>query len=879
MPRSLTLLLLVLAAIAGPAAAQAPPPKEPVTPPPMQAVRLTAPVTVDGRLDEAVWQGPPAATRLLQSDPAEGAAATESTWVWVAWDDEALYVAARMFDSCPDSIIGQLVRRDVSTPSDRFMVFVDPFRDKRSGYYFAVNVAGVLYDGTLFNDGWDESSWDGVWQARAQRGGDRGTGWTCEIRVPFSQLRFRRGAEQVWGVNFARRLGRRNEADYLVYPPKQASGFVSRFPELHGIRNGHHAPTLEVLPYVTGKAEYLAHDPGDPFYDGSRHTPGVGVDLRRGVGNSLTLNATVNPDFGQVEVDPAVVNLSDVETYFEEKRPFFTENRRIFGFGNEGANDYWGFNWPEPTFFYTRRVGRAPQGRLPYDADYADPSLATHILGAAKITGKLRPDLNFGTMHAVTRRETGEYERDGLRATMELEPLTYYGVARALNERPGGYNGVGAMATLVQRRFDGDELKDALNEQSLLAGLDGWHFLDRGKTWVVSGYAAASRIAGTRERMLAVQRGPLHYLQRPDADHLGVDSSATSLTGTVARLWLNKQQGNFFSNSAVGVMSPGFDVNDMGYQSRADVINAHSGGGYKWTQPRGWRNYAHVLGAAWGGWDNGGNLNTGGLFGVTRVSLASNWTIEGNVGLNPATVRNRLTRGGPLVLGRPAGSTSWYVGTDPRQRRVYTLNLEAGATPATSSFWSAISTAVEWKPVPNFSLSVGPEVNRNVDDAQYVRAVAAAEGEVPANFGGLHYVFARLDQTTVLANIRLNVSLTPNLSLQTYLQPLISAGRYTDFKELARARSYDFVHYASADEAPVNPYEPPDPSFNFKSLRGNAVLRWEYRPGSVLYFVWTQLREDFEPQGELRFGPSTRRLFDAEADDVFMVKATYYLDL
>ena len=324
-----------------------------------------------------------------------------------------------------------------------------------------MNVAGVLYDGTLFNDGWDDDSWDGVWEARAQRSGDRGTGWTCEIRIPFSQLRFRRGAEQVWGVNFARRLGRRNEADYLVYPPKQASGFVSRFPELHGIRNGHHAPTLEVLPYVTGKAEYLAHPPGDPFHDGSRYTPGVGVDLRRGVGNSLTLNATVNPDFGQVEVDPAVVNLSDVETYFQEKRPFFTENARVFSFGNEGANDYWGFNWPEPTFFYTRRVGRAPQGRLPVDADFVDPSPATHILGAAKLTGKLGPSLNFGTMHAVTRARDGRLpaRRPARRRWSWSRSPTTAWRARC-NERPGGYNGIGAMATLVQRRFDGDELEE-----------------------------------------------------------------------------------------------------------------------------------------------------------------------------------------------------------------------------------------------------------------------------------------------------------------------------------------------------------------------------------------------------------------------------------
>ncbi len=870
MQRIPTLLTLVLLLVAGSAAAQSPA-TEPVTPPPMHAVRLGGPVTVDGRLDESVWQGPPVASRLLQSDPVEGAAATESTWVWVAWDDEALYVAARMFDAFPDSMVAQLVRRDVTTSSDRFMVLVDPFRDKRSGYYFAVNVAGVLYDGTLFNDSWDDDSWDGVWEGRARRGTD---GWTCEIRVPLSQLRFRRGAEQVWGINFARRLGRRNEADYLVYPPKQASGFVSRFPELRGIRNGHHAPTLEVLPYVTGKAEYLVRPPLDPFHDGSRYTPGVGVDLRRSVGNSLTLNATVNPDFGQVEVDPAVVNLSDVESYFEEKRPFFTENARVFSFGNEGANDYWGFNWPEPTFFYTRRVGRAPQGRLPDDAEYRDPSPATHILGAAKLTGKLGPGLNFGTMHAVTRRETGQYELDGARGRMELEPLTYYGVARALHERRGGYNGLGAMATLVQRRFEGEEQEDALNRQSLLAGVDGWHFLDRRKMWVLSGYAALSRVAGTRERMLAVQRGPLHYLQRPDARNLGVDSSATSLTGTIARVWLNKQEGRLFSNSAFGVVSPKFDVNDMGYHSRADAINAHSGAGYKWVMPNGWRKYAHILAAGWGGWDHDGNLYTGGLYTASRMTLANDWQIETGADVVPETVRARLTRGGPRMRYHAGADANLSLTTDTRQRRTYTLTLSGGAVPSTNSFSSAVGLAVEWKPVPNFSLEVGPEVDRNVEDAQYVTAMAAP-GEVPADFGGLRYVFARLDQTTVLANIRLNVSFTPNLSLQTYLQPLISAGRYADFKELARSCSYDFLHY---DETGA-PEGLPDPSFNFKSLRGNAVLRWEYRPGSVLYFVWTQERTDFEPYGELRFGPSTRRLFDAAANDVFMVKATYYLDL
>ena len=893
----LAALVIALASRVADAAAATDPATDGHSMPPLRAARLTAPVTVDGVLDEAVWQGVPTVTHLTQNDPDEGAVASESTAVWVAWDDQALYVAARFSDTRPDSIIAQLVRRDVVTASDRFMVYLDPFHDRRSGYYFGINAAGVLYDGTLFNDGWDDDSWDGVWEGRAHRSGSvrsgagagSAAGWSCELKIPFSQLRFRRGSEQVWGVNFKRLIGRLNESDFLVYTPKQGSGFCSRFPELTVIRNGHQTAALEALPYLTGKAEYLPREAGDPFNDGSRYTPGMGVDLRRSVGNSLTLNATVNPDFGQVEVDPAVVNLSDVETYFEEKRPFFTENARIFSFGNEGASDYWGFNWPEPTFFYTRRIGRTPQGSIPDGAEFDDLPLATHILGAAKLTGKLGSSWNFGTLHALTSRETGRYELAGQRSTLEVEPLTYYGVARGQKEFQQGYNALGLMTTVVQRRFGHDGLEDQLNRQSFMAGLDGWHFLDRKKVWVLSGWAAMSRVAGTEARLLRLQTGSRHYLQRPDARNLGVDYRATALDGYGARVWLNKQEGNFFSNSAIGLMNPKFDVNDMGFQSRADVINAHSGLGYKWVVPRGWRKYAHVLLAAFESRDFDGNEVAAGVFGATRLQFANQSVMESDVAFNPQVIRNRLTRGGPLTLGRPGGQFDWYFETDARKRLVYSFSLGSYEIPATRSFSSSISPAVEWKPVPNFSVQLGPEVDRNVDDAQYVTAVAAP-GEVPADFGGLRYVFGRLDQTTILANLRLNVSFTPNLSLQTYLQPLISAGRYTDFKELARSRSYDFVHYGQAPGSSYadgtvtpagggTPFTLDDPSFNFKSLRGNAVLRWEYRPGSVLYLVWTQERTDSEDLGELRFGPSSRRLLDAQANDIFMVKATYYLNL
>jgi hypothetical protein len=865
----LILSLSCLLAASQPASAAAQPGSQGSLPP-VQATRLAAPVVIDGLLNEPAWQLPPTISRLTQSEPNQGAAPTESTQVWVAWDDDALYIAARLWDSRPDSVAANLVRRDVNVAGDRFMLYLDPFHDHRGGYYFGVSAAGVLLDGTLFNDGWDDDSWDGVWEGRARRDGQ---GWTCELRVPFSQLRFRRGAEQVWGINFRRRIERRSEDDRLTYTPRKESGFVSRFPDLVGMRNGHASRTIEVLPYVTGKAEYLAHRVGDPFNDGSRHTPGLGGDLRMAVGNSLTLNGTVNPDFGQVEVDPAVVNLSDVESYFQEKRPFFTENSRIFSFGNEGANDYWGFNWPEPTFFYSRRIGRTPQGGVPEGADFADLPLATHILGAAKLTGKLTPNFNFGTLHAFTSRETAEYALGSLRAGTEVEPPSYYGVMRGQQEFQGGLNGLGAMASLVQRHFGAGELGDALQGQGLMAGLDGWHFLDRRKMWVLSGWAAMSRVAGSVPSMIALQRGPRHYLQRPDVGYLGVDSSATSLTGYGARVWLNKQEGNFFSNSALGFVRPEFDVGDMGYQSFADVVNGHVGAGYRWTEPNAWRKYILVLGAAFRGFDFGGNKTGEGYFVGTQVEFVNNYSLRVDVSVNPPTLNARRTRGGPLTVNPASGWTRIHFDTDEKARLFYFMDAEADVQPgADARSWSCYP-GVEWKPVSNLSLSVGPGFEGGRNDAQYVDGVLDP-GNVPADFGGYHYVFARLDQKTVSANLRLNVSFTPRLSLQTFIQPLISAARYTDFKELARSRSYDFIPHGATP-----PFALRDPSRNFKSQRGNAVVRWEYRPGSVLYFVWTQERTDFEPRGDLRFGPSTRRLFDAQANDIFLVKATYYLNL
>lgn len=493
----------------------------------VEASRTASKIVIDGILGEEIWQTKNFVEDFKQRDPNEGAVPTEKTKVYVAFDEEALYVGARMYDSSPDSIIARLTRKDAFVNSDLFAIFIDPYNDKRSGYYFGLSAAGTLLDGVLYNDDWDDDSWDGVWEGRVNIDDE---GWTAEMKIPFSQLKFHENNLNSWGVNFRRDIARKNEIIYLVYTPKKESGFVSRFAELTGIENIQSSSQIEILPYLTTRAEYKRYEIGNPFGKHSKYTPGLGADLKMGIGSNLTLNATVNPDFGQVEIDPAVINLSDVETFFSEKRPFFVEGSTIFNFGVGGARNYWGFNWPGPDLFYSRRIGRAPLGSTP-DNDYSKYPDGTHILGAAKLTGKIGDNWNIGAIQALTSREFTDIQLNGIRSEAEIEPLAYYGVLRAQKEISEGFYGLGFMSTTALRNFNDNRLRDEFNSASYSFGVDGWSFLDSSKTWVVTGWMGMSHIEGNQERLISVQRNYAHYFQRPDAKYFTVDSSLTSLTG------------------------------------------------------------------------------------------------------------------------------------------------------------------------------------------------------------------------------------------------------------------------------------------------------------------------------------------------------------
>ena len=863
--------------------AMSPTPQEQKT---VNAIRANGPIRIDGVLEEKAWKEQ-AYSDFVQSDPTDGAEPTEKTEVWVAYDEKSLYVAARLHDSQPELITCRLGRRDDFVDSDWFIFAVDPYYDRRSGYQFAVNPAGSVVDWTLYNDEWNDTTWDGIWEWKALIDEK---GWTVEIRIPYNQLRFPKKEEYVWGVNFRRVIKRKNEKICFVWVPKEDSGYVSRFAKLlgiQGIRPGRH---IEFLPYSVAQAHYSPEESGNPFETGKEYLGNAGFDLKIGLKSNLTLDTTVNPDFGQVEVDPAVINLSDFETYFSEKRPFFIEGSTIFDqFGYGGATSNANINWSSPSFFYSRRIGRAPQGYVEQDGYVNFPDRST-ILGAFKLTGKVGKGWNIGFINALTAREYAEIDSSGQRFKEEVEPFSYYGVWRALREFSEGKHALGFIFTSVVRDLKYENLKGILNKNAFSLAVDGWSFLDKNKTWVLGGWIGSTRVEGSQSAILESQQSSLHYYQRPDATHVEVNEEATSLSGWGGRFYVNKQKGNFLFNAAFGALSPGFDPNDVGFQfGMSDKINAHLLLGYSWPHPgkifRSW----YIFGGPFRNYDFGGNKTWDGYLLIVEGQFLNYWDFNTMLAYNPQTFSNTLTRGGPLALIPSGYEIDFDLSTDSRKPIVISTYQYYYSRPTDGYSWSG-GVSLRWKPRTNISFSFGPEYYFRKSSIQWVTRV---DDSLMTETFGNRYVFARFFQRMFSSTIRLNWTFNPRLSLQLYLQPLLAVGEYEQFKELARPKKYEYnifgedgstISYSDSDEEyavdPDGPGPAPsfsfgNPDFNFKSLRGTIVLRWEYLPGSILYFVWTQNRADYAHPGDFNFSRDLGDLFTAPGDNIFLIKISY----
>jgi hypothetical protein len=851
--------------------------------PVVQAARAGAPVVVDGRLDDEVWVRAVPATAFTQRDPDEGRPATEATELRVAYDASALYIGARLRDREAARISRRLARRDQDVEADSFSLYLDPHHDHLTGAMFSVSAAGVQRDATIFNDSWTDDSWDAVWESAVEVDEE---GWIAEMRIPYSQLRFPAADRHTFGINAMRFIPRRNEQSWLVLVPKKENGLASRLGHLEGLDGLTPRRTVELLPYVVSRGEFIApSSERDPFNDGARGFAGAGLDLKYRFSSNLSLDGTINPDFGQVEVDPAVVNLTAFETFFEEKRPFFIEGANIFGnFGRTGANNFWGFNRAEPLIFYSRRVGRAPQGHA--DAEFVDPPAASTILGAAKITGKTGGGWSVGLLEAVTGREYARTVHDGASGRTEVEPLSNYVVARVQREIRRA--GVGVLATAVNRDLREPSLRDELPAQAYVGGFDGHLFLDGQRDWVISGRIAGSHLRGTAGSMERLQAASQRYFDRPDAAHLDLDPAATSLSGWTGSLNLNRQSGIHMVNAALWATSPGFDSSDAGFTFNSDRAGMHAVYQYRNPSVNRFSRSRFFAIAKWYTWNHARELQGDGIHSFGNIQLKNYWTMFANGYYFRRTQDDRATRGGPSIEAPGGHGGGFGLDSDGRKRVSVGANVYHNTNPAGG--WSTgLSLNLRYRPAAGLEISAGPGLDRNHTAAQYVGTFT---DPIAIGTYGKRYVFGLLNQRELSVQTRVNYVMSPKMSLQLYMQPLLSVGDYEDLKELARPRTYDFTVFgrdrgalaydAAHQRYVVTPgdggadFELDDPDFNFKSLRLNAIFRWEWRPGSALYVVWTEQRQDLADPGRFSFGRDISRTFRAPADDVLMFKIAYW---
>lgn len=848
------------------------------------ALRLEAPLRIDGLLTEQIYQTPPNRT-FIQLEPDNGEPATQETDVWVAYDNEALYVAARLWDSHPDSIVARMGRRDADIDSDGFGVGIDSYHDKRSGFLFVINPAGAILDGTISNDSWQDLTWDGIWDGKTTI--DE-YGWAVEMRIPFSQLRFNQQDEYVWGIDFLRVIQRRNEQALFTYVERGESGLVSHFATLKGIHNIQPPRRLEFIPYLTSGYSALPSKQDNPFFKGHDKNLDVGADLKIGIGSNLTVDATINPDFGQVEVDPSVINLSAYETYFREKRPFFIEGANIFSFGRGGPTSYSNFNFAEPSFFYSRRIGRPPQGGVDTDG-WVDMPTATPILGAAKLSGKLNGDWSLGGLTAITGREHARIDEEGQLRSEEVEPLASYNLLRTQKEFNDGLQGLGLIGTYVYRHFKDQSLREVLTDDAFAFGIDGWAFLNAEKDWVIAGSGGLTSITGSEDRMLDLQKNSSHYFQRPDADHVTLDSAMTQMTGYAGRFMLNRETGHLYLNTALGIISPGFESNDLGRATMTDRINHHIMLGYRWYDPGEVFRNAMLVSAYMSNHNFGGTKTDEGFFLFSQAQLLNYWDFNFIMGWSPQTLSDTRLRGGPKVVS-PAGMfANFSVNSDNRKDIVYGLggNVSRGEQGSRSL---SINAQLQIKVGTRLNLRTTPSYSAGKSTDQYVTAIEDANATA---MYGKRYVVAQIDRRTLSADFRIDYTFTPTLSLQAYFQPYLSVGTYSELKEFKRPESYDFLVYGEkgstirteGDKYIIDPTSGDDsdaftignPNFNYKALVGTAVLRWEFSPGSTLYLVWTRNGYDYQHPGNFQLRRDLSDLFGATADNFFAIKATYWI--
>ncbi len=835
---------------------------------------VAAPPQIDGRLDDDCWKEGVWTGQFTQFMPYNYAKPSQETEFTVLYDDSYLYVAIRLFDDI-DKIERQASRRDEFS-GDIVGISLDSYHDLRTSFEFNLTAAGSKIDLILI-DKTTYKNWDPVWYASA---GLEDSAWTAEMKIPFSQLRFANKEEHVWGMHVWRWIKRYNEEDQWNVFSIDTPSWVDQFGELHGIKNLKNVRRFELLPYSLARQKFYPKETGNPYADGSDFNFNMGLDGKIGVSSDFTLDFTVNPDFGQVEADPSTLNLTAFETFYEEKRPFFMEGENIFDFNLNGDR-----------MFYTRRIGHRPS----YEPDLGDneyariPEVST-ILNAVKLSGKTRNGLSVGILQSITSRETGEFQTPAGKKEQTVEPMSNYFVTRILRDFDKGNTSVGGILTSTNRFISDSQQLQYLNKSAYTTGFDVIQYWKE-KTYFIDMKTIFSQINGDRQAIYELQQNSRHYYQRPDADYVNLDSTRTQLAGTGGHISFGKGgNSNWLYSEKLSWRSPGLDLNDLGYMRTADKIDQHTGLTYMVQKPNKlFRTYHFSLDQSYS-WDFGGNPLQSGLDFFGFLNFINNWVFHYGMNRNFDWQDARLLRGGPAI--KLKGKWLYSIGIHSDSRKKFNYNLH-------STFAKSDDNITEFFQVfSSIGLRAGERLNftgevnytHNLDDIQYVDTKTFANSD--------RYLLARIDQNTLNLTFRADICLTPNFTIQYYGSPFITAGKFFNFKRVTdpKAEKYsDRLHILQGTEIQYNDkdgvynidenndgftdYSFDKPDFNFQEFHSNLVLRWEYKPGSTFYFVWTHGRSNYVNENIVSMNKNFNKLLDIKPQNVFMVKFNYWFTI
>ncbi|MFC2123290.1 DUF5916 domain-containing protein [Bacteroidota bacterium] len=832
------------------------------------------PPKIDGKLDDTCWDEGSWSGHYQQYLPAEGIPPSQETEIKILYDNQNMYVAIRAYDNEPEKIDRQMGRRDAFN-GDMVGVCFDSYFDHRTGFEFDLSASGSKLDLMLLNDHWD-TNWNAVWHGKV---GLEDSAWTAEMQIPLSQLRYANLEEQIWGLHAWRWVNRNQEEDQWALIPRDTPGLLYSIGELYGVRGITQKRKVELMPYTVGKVRTYEKEPGNPYAPGRNQNVTLGLDGKFGISSDFTVDFTINPDFGQVEADPSVLNLTAFEVFFEEKRPFFLEGKNIMD-----------FDFGEDLLFYSRRIGHRPMVSPDLnDNEYAEQVDFTTILGALKLTGKTKNGLSVGILESVTAQENVEITSGDIKRKEIVEPLTNYFVGRLQKDIKEGNTIIGGMMTSTNRSLNQRYLTH-LNREAYTGGIDFSHFWHK-KTYYVEAKTVFSHITGAPSAISNLQQSSARYFQRPDADYVELDTSLTQFSGHGGSIKVGKgSNGKWRYSVGLNWRSPGLELNDIGYLQMADIIQQNVSLGYVETEPKGiFRNYSiHV--------SQTNEWNFGGVFlrprySLNMVSMFSNkWGFQGSLIRFGHGWDTRLLRGGPAIWMKGFWHNRYSISTDQSRRVYFRAGYHFHFFDDKISYTNQVFGGITYKVSNPLQLSINADYWDIRDNYQYVDYIEDMNEDV--------YLLATIDRKNLGLTIRADYSITPDLTIQYYGSPYVSIGEYCNYKRVVNPEvtdlgdiyhvygpaeiSYDNSESCYLVDENVNDetdFVIDNPDYNFRQYRSNLVARWEYKPGSALFLVWTHGRSQYENISNLSLNDNISQLMNIHADNVFLLKFSYWFDL